>query len=161
MIYVHREDKLIKLPGKNAQFVNSSFETIHRHLPLSATLSILACTLMIFLLTVTIQVVNIVWLYRDYRTIMATSHRLNHIVLIGFYLVLMGIVVHTLQKATVTLHKNTESVLWHLVPWSISIGLTLILGTQYLKTWRLYYIFKTKTQIVQPVQSVFYCRIQW
>ena len=145
MIYVHSDNELIEI--QNAQFVNSSFEAIHRCLPLSATLSVIACSFLIFLVTVTIQVINIV--YRDYSSIKATSHRLNHIVLIGFYLVLMGNVVYTLQKATVTLNRNIRSLCCHIVPWSVSIGLALILGTQCLKTWRLYCIFKTKIHVNQ------------
>ena len=60
MIYVHSDDELIKILGKTAQFVNSSFETIHRHLPLSATLTVIACSFLIFTVTGTIQVINII-----------------------------------------------------------------------------------------------------
>lgn len=147
MIYVHSDNKLIEIQGKNAHFVNSSFEAIHRHLPLSATLSVIACSFLILLVTVAIQVINVV--YRDYSSIKATSHRLNHIILVGFYLILMGIVVYTLQRATVTMDRNIESLCCHIVPWSVSIGFALILGTQCLKTWRLYYIFKRKILVNQ------------
>ena len=130
--------------GRKVHFIDSSFERKHRHIPLSATLSIMICSSLILLLVVTVQLMNII--HRNYKSIKATSHRLNHIVLVGFYLVITGVVAFTVQKTVITLSTNVQTLLCHTVPWCISIGLTLILGTESLKTWCLYWIFNRTNQ---------------
>ena len=146
-IMIYSEGELNMLPGTNARFINSSFQTKYGHLPLSASITITVCSFLMLLLTATVQVVNIT--HRNYKSIKATSHRLNHIVLMGFYLVITGILAFTLQKAVVELGRHMQTFLCHVVPWCISVGLTLILSTACLKTWRLYYIFSSNNAIVQ------------
>ena len=90
------------------------------------------------MLTITIQVVNTSYIYRNRKSIKASSHRLNHVILVGFYLVIAGIAIYTLQKTIVALNAKIQTISCHMVPWCVSIGLTLILGMVCLKTWRLY-----------------------
>ena len=64
MIYCDGDLNLLPA-GRKVHFIDSSFERKHRHIPLSATLSII-CSSLILLLVVTVQLMNII--HRNYKS---------------------------------------------------------------------------------------------
>ena len=92
-----------------------------------------ACSLLIL----PIQVTNI--LYRNYSSVKATSPKLNHLIFLGFYLTMVGMILYTVVEAwphslNIYMLSNTCITL----PWFLNIGTTLVIGTVCAKTWRLY-----------------------
>ena len=98
--------------------------------------------------------INIV--YRNYTTvtIKVSCYRLNQFVFVGCYLVIVGAVLYTLSK-TIKLHTTTQTGLCNFVLWTANMGLTLILATVCLKTWRLYCIFKRSFKDVTMLKQGF------
>ena len=93
--------------------------------------------------------INIV--YRKYTTIKASSYRLNQFIFVGCYLVITSAVLYTISES-IKLHTTAQTGLCNTVLWTANMGLTLILATVCLKTWRLYYIFKK--QDVAKIKTV-------
>ena len=120
-----------------------SLLTMIFHILLGVVIAIIFITIEItaLLLAIPAHVINVV--YRNYTTIKASSYRLNQFVFVGCYLVIVSAVFYTLSE-TIKLHSSTQTGLCNFMLWTANMGLTLILATVCLKTWRLYYIFKKK-----------------
>ena len=99
---------------------------------------------------ITAQIINV---KSDNRSIKASSPRINHISFAGYYLLVISIVLHT-TRVTFWLSDGTLSVLCNLIPWFMSVGLSLMLGTVCLKTWRIYYIFHISDNLTRVKDGV-------
>ena len=126
------------LSSSNMMFVNHSFPVQYNHLRPDIAALYLILAVVALLLAIPAQVVNVV--YRKHKSIKATSPKLNHIVFVGCYLVILGIVLHTFSEMLI-LNINAQTVLCNLFPCTCSIGLTLVFATVCVRTWRLHYIF--------------------
>ena len=125
----------------NVTFPDYNIQFEYSHLSAGIALPYIVLTLIALLLTIPVQIVNVV--FRKHKSIKASSHKLNHIIFVGCYLVILGIVLHTFGQMLI-LSLPAHSVLCNLIPCCYNIGLTLILATVCIKTWRLYAIFTSK-----------------
>ena len=122
------------------QFIMPTFDEKHIHVSTAVAIPFLVIRIAILLLTVPIQVINI--FYRNHSAIKATSPKLNHLIFPGFYLTMVGMMLHTITEAWPhTLNNFVLSNMCITLPWCFSIDTTLVLGTVCAKTWRLYYIY--------------------
>ena len=138
-IGLFRSGELTILPNANPDFIDSNFP--HKRLDTIIAVLFIIIEIAALLLAIPTHVINVV--YRNYITIKASSYRLNQFVLVGCYLVITGAVFYALSE-TIKVHTTTQTALCNVVLWTTNTGLTLILATVCLKTWRLYYIFKKR-----------------
>ena len=143
--------ELIILSTTNPNFIDSDFPFIIKRLNTIIAVFFIIIEVTALLLAIPIHVINIV--YRNYTTIKASSYRLNQFVFVGCYLIIVGAVLYTLSE-TIKLHTTTQTGLCNLVLWTANMGLTLILATVCLKTWRLYCIFRRSFKDVTMLKQV-------
>ena len=98
--------------------------------------SIFIVTLSTFILLVYALTLNIY--HRNDKRIKASSPLLNHLIFIGGYAIVIGIVVHCLETVV---HATAQMHLCNFVPFLFSVGITLYLGTSCVKTWKLNRIY--------------------
>ena len=134
-----RSGKLMILPFVTPIFIDSNFP--QKRLDTIIAVLFIIIEIAALLLAIPAHVINVV--YRKYTTIKASSYRLNQFVFAGCYLVILGAVLYTL-KETIKLRITAQTGFCNIVLWTANMGLTLILATVCLKTWRLYYIFKKR-----------------
>ena len=134
-----RSRELTFLQFASPEFIDSKFQQHCKRLDIRITVIFIIIAFAALLLTIPVQVINVA--YSSYMSIKASSHQLNHFIFVGCYMIIIGAVSYTLSE-TLKLNTIIQTVLCNFVPWTASIGLTLILATVCLKTWRLYYIFK-------------------
>jgi ABC-type branched-subunit amino acid transport system substrate-binding protein len=134
--YEHRQLNI----SLNSVFIDSFFKEQFIHIDVRAVAGILTITAATLVLLLSAQIVNIHC--RNHKAIKASSPSLNHLIFIGGYMIVIGIVVQMVENfkqitATVQLHME----LCNLVPLLLSVGGTLFLGTSCTKTWRLNRIY--------------------
>jgi gamma-aminobutyric acid type B receptor len=137
----YRSEELTILPNANPDFIDDDFPHTLQRLNTGIAVLFIIIEITALLLAIPAHVINVV--YRNYMTIKASSYRLNQFVFVGCYLVVISAVFYTLSE-TIKLHSTTQTGLCNFILWTANTGLTLILATVCLKTWRLYYIFKKK-----------------
>ena len=94
--------------------------------------------LVLFLITAALHVLTVV--YRNSKTVKASSPKLNHFAFIGAYLLLFGLTLFLLLEARD--HTAIDGPVCHTVwVWIFPISFTLTVGTVTVRTWRLYRIF--------------------
>ena len=97
-------------------------------------------TLLHLMLLVATHILMII--YRNRRSIKASSTRLNHFIFTGSYLIMMAIILNIILVSNFHNDSKSSGILCQAIwPWTISIGMTLILGTIIVRTWRIYRIF--------------------
>ena len=134
-----RSGELTILPTANPDFIESDFP--YKRLDTIIAVFFVIIEVAALLLAIPVHVINIA--YRNYTTIKASSYRLNQFVFVGCYLVIIGVVFYTLSE-TIQINTTTQTGFCNFILWSSNLGLTLILATVCLKTWRLFYIFKNR-----------------
>ena len=142
LIGFYASKELAVLNDTKSHFVKSTFDTKHIHVSAAVAVPFLIATVAMLLFAVPMQVINII--YRKHSTIKATSPKLNHLIFLGCYLTVIGTVLYIATEAwPQTLKSYTVSNLCKALPWFLSIGTTLVIGTVFAKTWRLYYIYNS------------------
>ena len=96
------------------------------------------CAILTAILVISAHVLTIV--YRDYKSVKASSSRLNHFVYVGCYMILFTIVVYTVTHAF-ELSYGAQTTLCNITIWTADLGFSLVLDIILVKTWRLYCIF--------------------
>ena len=134
-----RSGELTISPTANPEFIASEFP--YKRLDTIIAVFFIIIEIAALLLAILAHVINIV--YRNYTTIKASSYRLNQFVFVGCYLVIIGAVSYTLSE-TIQISTTTQTGFCNFILWTSNLGLTLILSTVCIKTWRLYYIFKKR-----------------
>ena len=143
LIGFHTSKEHIVLSNKTTpQFIMPTF--LEKHIQVSVSVAVAVAFLIIcvalLLLTSSIQVINI--LYRNHSSIKATSPKLNHLIFLGFYLTVVGMILYTVIKAWPhSLSNQMLSNTCKILPWFLNIGITLVIGIVCAKTWRLYRIY--------------------
>ena len=126
------------------EFINATFaeETVSVNMYILVLFYVI--TFVILLLVIPVHLVTII--YRNHRAIKASSPRLNHLIFLGCYLILVGtfvfIVAHSIKSGP------SLSSLCVAIPWIITPGTTLITGTVCMKTWRLYRIYSASKKFL-------------
>ena len=95
-----------------------------------------------FIQLVVIIVLHILTIvYRDHRSVKASSPKLNHFSFVGIYLVVVGILLNVINEHP----RLSDTVKAHLCQavwcWFLPIGFTLAIVPVVVRTWRLYRIF--------------------
>ena len=135
-----------KLVLYSQEFVRGEFEPRYDRVAIPVAVVLLLLIVITLPPTIMAQIINV--MRPDYRTIKASSPRINHIGFVGYYLLVMSIILHTIT-VTFWLSDGTQGVLCNLVPWFMSIGLSLMLGTVFLKTWRIYNLFHISEKLIR------------
>jgi hypothetical protein len=117
-------------------FIESSFKEEFITIEGYIVAFILVITLITLLLLIYVQTFNIC--HRNDKQIKASSPLLNHLIFIGGYAIVIGIIIHCLETVV---HTTAQLQLCNLVPFLFSVGITLYLGTSCVKTWRLNRIY--------------------
>ena len=99
-----RSGELKILLFANPTFIESNFP--HKHLDAIIAVFFIIIEIATLLLAIPAHVINVV--YRNYKTIKASSYRLNQFVFVGCYLVIIGCLFYTLS-ATIKLHRHANS----------------------------------------------------
>ena len=113
----------------------------------------------VFLLVIVVTCVLVAYIhilntvYGDYKTIKASSSRLNHLAYVGCYCTLFALLIYTIVEAFPT-SPGATTVLCNFIPWLTSIGFSLVFGTVIVKTWRLYRIFLRSTKHKRHVRMM-------
>ena len=136
----HYKDRQLKLfISSSSVFIDSQFkEQFIYSINVRVVAGIFTITAVTFILLISAQIVNI--RCRNHRAIKASSPNLNHLIFVGGYMIVIGIVLYTVENfkqinATAQLH------LCNFIPLLFSAGVTLFLGTSCTKTWRLNRIY--------------------
>ena len=124
-------------------FIDNDFEVLYLKVALGLAVVILLVVAIISVLVALIHILNTV--YRDYKTIKASSSRLNHFAFVGCYCILFALLIYTIVEAFPT-SPGATTALCNFIPWLTSIGFSLVFGTVIVKTWRLYRIFLSSTK---------------
>ncbi len=127
----------------NATFIPGEFPSDFPHLSHIAAAFVLVFASTTAIVVASLHILTIV--YRDESYVKASCPTLSHFVYIGCYVILFAVVIYTLTQAFEFKYR-TYNALCNTTVWSVSLGLTLMLGTVCLKTWRLYDIFEISSR---------------
>ena len=140
-----------KLELVSQDFVVGEFESHYDRVAIPVASVFLLLIVVTLPPTIMAQIINIrKW---DYKTIKASSPRINHLGFVGYYLLVLSIIFHTIT-VTFWLSDYVQNILCNLVPWFMCIGLSLMLGTVCVKTWRIYHIFLISDKLIKVEQGI-------
>ena len=147
LIGFYASGKLTLLNDSMPQFIKSAFEERRVQVSIAIAVPFLIITVTILFLAVPIHIINIV--YRDHKTIKATSPNLNHIIFIGSYLTVFGNVLLIITEAWQHTSTPSKSHVCNVIPWFLGVGTSMIIGTVCTKTWRLYRIYASSKRVLR------------
>lgn len=142
--------------SNTSMFIKAEFETRHVHIYRYVVCVLLIMTFVTLAIVISAHIINI--LYRNHRAIKASSPTLNHLIFLGCYMIIVGIIMDVISydKAVVTL-ENASDIrpnLCKIFTWLLSVGITLFLGTFCAKTWRLNRIYTTSKELKTNVRFI-------
>ena len=124
-------------------FISGELNTTYIHIGVGELLGLASSNLVTLVIVVIAQCINTY--YRHHRAIKASSPALNHLIFLGCYSIIIGILLNFLFYDVRVIKSNNDVLklsLCTLYPWFLSCGVTLFLGTVCAKTWRLNRIYK-------------------
>ena len=127
----------------HSPLVKNSFEVVTLKIVIGLAVVVILVVAVTSVLVAFVHILNTV--YENYKSIKASSSRLNHFAYVGCYCVLLALLAYTIVEAFSTSPLAT-TVLCNFIPWLTSIGFSLVFGTVIVKTWRLYRIFLSSTK---------------
>ena len=101
--------------------------------------------LLTFILTIIVALLQFVYIsYRQHKSIKAASPNLTHLSFLGCYFFAIASITYTTQKSFLAMHHVDViyPAMCNVVMWCLMLGSSLILGTVFVKIWRLYKIFR-------------------
>ena len=127
----------------NGTFVKGSFPKEHDVIEPWVASLVLILVGILFLVTLFVHMLNL-W-YSKLPSIKATSPRLNNLIFLGCYLVLLGMILLTVVDVSkLQSHDNYQllgDILCNIYVWLVEVGVTLVVATVLVKTFRIYRIF--------------------
>ena len=120
------------------QFIKSNFETVELLVHPALATFFLLLTFVALVLILIMHILTLV--YRNFKSMKASSYRLSQLIYTGCYVLIFSIVAFSVEKSALTTSVNKPA-LCTMQIWCLPISLTLIVGSVALKTWRLYRIF--------------------
>ena len=139
LIGFYASKELVIFNDTTPQFINATFEKKHVQVSIAVAVPFLIITVAMLLFAMPIQIINII--YRNHSAIKASSPNLNHLIFLGCYLTVIGTVLYIITEMWQHRYTPLKSTFCVAVPWFISVGTSMIVGTACLKTWRLYRIY--------------------
>ena len=137
--YKDRQIKLLPNISSSSIFIDSLFKEKFSPVDIQLAVGIFAITVVTLILLISAQIVNV--RYRNHKAIKASSPDLNHLIFIGGYLIVIGIVLYIVENFEQINNSSIPPYFCNSVPFLFSIGVTLFLGTSCAKTWRLNRIY--------------------
>ena len=147
LIGLYTSGALTMLNGTAPQFIESTFSEKRVQVSTALAVPFLIMTIATLLVALPIQIINIV--YREHKTIKATSPNLNHIIFIGCYLTVLGTTLLIITEAWQHTATPSKSRLCNVIPWLLSIGTSMVIGTVTMKTWRLHRIYASSKRVLR------------
>ena len=147
LIGFYTSGALTMLNGTPPQFIKSTFSEKRVQVSTALAVPFLIVTIATLLVALPIQIMNIV--YREHKTIKATSPNLNHIIFIGCYLTVLGTTLLIITEAWQHTATPSKSRLCNIIPWLLSIGTSMVIGTVTMKTWRLHRIYASSKRVLR------------
>lgn len=136
----------VAIPNEAARgiFVSDSFEIRYTGIRTEVMIAVLAITGIQFVLIVSLHVLNIAC--SKYKSIKASSPKLNHLIFVGCYLMILSIMIFAVMGSTLIAQvlpadATIRTVMCNMFLWLMNLGLALMLATVCIKTWRIYRIF--------------------
>ena len=122
------------------EIVNVTVYTPYIFAPKSLAYLSIVLTGAVLICVVTLHTLTVI--YRRTKSVKASSYKILHLAYTGCYLLLVCIFAYTwLEGLTGPNDFTTRCYLWHVVNTSLATGLTMIMSTLCVRTWRLYRIF--------------------
>jgi hypothetical protein len=125
-----------------AVYIRSSFEEVILTVPKPLVYFTLLLILLAFLLTLLLNIATCV--YRHVNSVKASSTNLSQVAFIGCYIhalsMLFAVVIYGFADSDV-IGRGAICKIQHLLDFSLSIGLTVLLGAIFVRIWRLHRIF--------------------
>ena len=147
LIGFYMSGALVVHNGTTPQFIESTFREKRVQVSIALAIPFLVVTIAAIVVTLPIQVINVV--YRDHKTIKATSPNLNHIIFFGCYLTVLGTTLLIITEAWQHTASSSKSHLCNVVPWLLSVGTSMVIGTVTMKTWRLHRIYASSKRVLR------------
>ena len=127
---------IVKL-STDLQFVEDVFIDVTSIYPATA---IITSLIVLIQATIIIATHIVVVVYRNFKSIKATSPKINHLAYVGAYFLIIGFALTT-TSYSVVLDDNEARVCQAVWAFFFPYGFTLAFGTAAVRTWRLYRIF--------------------
>lgn len=143
---------IIVLQNESADFIDTSTKVKYSELTAGAAFGLLLFTALSLILVITAQIANVY--YSNHPAIKASSPRLNHLIFLGCYMIIIGIVFHMLEAFR---EIEEMAMVWfcNLVPCLLNVGVSLVMGTISIKTWRLNRIYiSSKNLRKEDIKSI-------
>ena len=140
--YYDKLNDTIVLSSDDGDFINGTFRTERTIYAVSLIVGgiSLSTTVLSFILTVVLHILTIV--YRQQKSVKASSTKLSHIAFIGCYLLaLCGLVNFMVECLSGKISPTFQCNLFPILNASATLGGTLLFGPICARTWRLYRIY--------------------
>lgn len=137
-------NKEIHLLENVSTFIDATFRVQYVQISVGAASGLMVFTAFSLMIVITAQVVNVC--YRNHKVIKASSPSLNHLIFLGCYAIIIGIVFHMLETLK-EIDVTAKTWFCNIVPCFLNVGVTLILGTVCFKTLRLNQIYMSSKRL--------------
>ena len=138
LIGFYTSKELVIVSNTTPQFIKAAFDEKRVQVSLAVAVLFLIITTALLLFAVPLQIINII--FCNQRIIKANSPNLNNLIFLGCYLTVIGMVLYIITERWQQTYTPLKSSCIA-VPWFINIGISTIVGTACLKTWRLYRLY--------------------
>ena len=139
--YAKLNDSIV-LTSTKGKFINGTFRTESTITAVSLTIGgiLLSIVALSFIMTLILHILTVI--YRDRKSVKASSTKLSHVAFIGCYLLAFcGLVNFMVECLSGTISPSAECHLFHVLNSVGAIGGTLLFGPICARTWRLYRIY--------------------
>lgn len=143
---LYEGDEINVLPNVFPVFINDSFEVHYIQIDSGVAAGVLIFTALSLILAITAHGLNIY--YRNHKVFKASSPSLNHLLFLGCYMIITGIVIHVVEKFK-AINEGLQVVFCNSIPYLLSVGVTLFIGTVCVKTWRLNQLYVHSKKLVR------------
>ena len=138
--YDRERDEIVRTSEKLQTIINDRFEFRIFTLPKGLGIFMLVIVGMILALILTLNIITCI--YRRQKSVKSSGIKLNLLSFISCYLFIAALITTILTYCfTDKIKSQRICIMQHFLDFSISIGLTLLLGTVCVRTWRVYRIF--------------------
>ena len=140
--YYSKLNDSIVLTSMNGKFINGTFRTESTIVAVSLTIGgiFLSIIVLSFIVTLILHILTVI--YRNQKSVKASSTKLSHIAFIGCYVLAFGGLVNFIVEClSGIISPSSECHLFHVLNAASAIGGTLLFGPISARTWRLYRIY--------------------
>lgn len=139
--YAKLNDSII-LTSTNGRFINATFRKESTIVAVSLTLGGIFVSVIVLSVIVTLILQILTVIYRDQKSVKASSTKLSHVAFIGCYiLAFSGLINFVVECLSGTTSASAECNLFHVLNAASTVGGTLVFGPLCARTWRLYRIY--------------------